>query len=414
MADDPAKPRRHNGWDSPHSIRQITTFTVLSFDAITGFCFLSPLLAQIDTGGATYSAWFFVFVFLWIPSLFVTLAAGGICITKDPVDPIVQRTEGCDSGDEETWLELSENKLWCPRCDSHVDESSKHCWYCNKCVLDFDHHCPWLNTCIGARNYPYFFTAVWSLAVVLTMQSLSAVVLIEKLATGSEIFEFPGMNSTALLVISSVILAINFPLWACDVWLGAFHCYLCYRGITTFDFLLGEEAVQARKQRRQADTAAKIRFEEAQKAAMRRADEKRLAAAAAAQDETATVSTSGAEDDGDQADTPVGGFFKSFHAKDDDDDPPSMVREGLQSFLFGEGVHRSGTLAEVPGGRQSLSRPTSLQVELGLDLSPPPTSTVPTKQTFVSASHVPLASAGASPPLASQGAQRPPWQSSVF
>merc|ERR1719359_1291754 len=48
----------------------------------------------------------------------------------------------------------------CIRC---VQLKSKHCWECNKCVAVFDHHCPWLNTCVGARNYWYFFIAIWSL-----------------------------------------------------------------------------------------------------------------------------------------------------------------------------------------------------------------------------------------------------------
>jgi hypothetical protein len=60
------------------------------------------------------------------------------------------------------YFDNSAYELFCEVCDSHVQNSSKHCGQCNRCVDGFDHHCRWLNNCIGKSNYQYFFRVICS------------------------------------------------------------------------------------------------------------------------------------------------------------------------------------------------------------------------------------------------------------
>jgi hypothetical protein len=46
-----------------------------------------------------------------------------------------------------------EFEYYCPVCDTHVLEGTKHCNRCKRCAKGFDHHCKWLNNCIGYNNY---------------------------------------------------------------------------------------------------------------------------------------------------------------------------------------------------------------------------------------------------------------------
>lgn len=51
---------------------------------------------------------------------------------------------------------------YCYICETKVGAKSKHCSACNKCIGEFDHHCKWLNNCVGVRNYWWFVVCVMS------------------------------------------------------------------------------------------------------------------------------------------------------------------------------------------------------------------------------------------------------------
>ena len=101
----------------------------------------------------------------------------------NPIDPSVEHSTAAHNPNEtipqreKRRLKGVPNKVWCPFCNEHVFEGSKHCRLCDKCVSQFDHHCKWLNNCVGDRNYRYFFGALTSVLTQLVNWSRPAVIL---------------------------------------------------------------------------------------------------------------------------------------------------------------------------------------------------------------------------------------------
>jgi len=109
----------------------------------------------------------------------------------------------------------------------------------------FDHHCPWLNTCIGEYNYGLFFQTVVLLLISESIIICSGLLL----AVGAGIGDFGinifGSDSPKLVFLSQpttyVILLVfgilRVPLWMADLALLLFHIFLCYKGVTTFEYM---------------------------------------------------------------------------------------------------------------------------------------------------------------------------------
>jgi hypothetical protein len=124
---------------------------------------------------------------------------------------------------------------YCNICESNVRRDSKHCWECNKCVGNFDHHCPWMNTCIGTSNYGPFFVAINSLLLMLSLiVAFAAVVIVD------HALSLDGATDILVLVFMALVLVVYFPLWCLDFSLVAFHCFLCWQDITTYEYLTGK------------------------------------------------------------------------------------------------------------------------------------------------------------------------------
>ena len=182
---------------------------------------------------------------------FVLMAVAGIStMTVDPMDLNVSRAE-------EGLQPQSDAMAYCKNCRVNVQLDSKHCWDCNKCVANYDHHCPWLNTCIGTRNYVYFYVSIWSLLVMLATSSTADVLIIVEHARDSR--NPLGLNSVLVWIIGVGLALVNIPLCFLDSTLVAFHTYLCFWDMTTYDYLTGKTSQKKARWREQRQSDAESR-----------------------------------------------------------------------------------------------------------------------------------------------------------
>lgn len=225
---DSSVPRpRETGCAWPPSFRQVVAISIFFLDAFVFAAFVQPYMdmaSQLVLGSVFWSCWF-------------SLGAFAVRVMKgNPADPAVGK-DAPNVADIDN-LDL---RLYCSECMVTVASGSRHCWECDKCVADFDHHCQWLNTCIGGLNYRSFFAAIWCLLGMLTALVGSAVILL------AEIFlEGSWKEDLASLCFIGGVALFNASVWCLTAFLVSFHCFLCYRGITTYEYLTGKEAHPAR------------------------------------------------------------------------------------------------------------------------------------------------------------------------
>lgn len=247
-----AEDRRINGWGWPPSKRQVTTITVILLDVVVFLLVMAPALPI-----RIRLAVIIVFVLFAV----LSIMSGIWTMTLDPIDPMVEKVEAGEDLDD--MLDSDVEVLHCRYCESHVQMDSKHCWDCNKCVSNFDHHCPWLNTCIGTRNYGPFYVAIWSVLVMLGIVIAVTIWLLVKLwVFGSDVADptllevglVPATARTPLIALMFVLALVNSVLWVLVLTLVAFHTYLCFEDITTYEYLTGKTSSkkQQRLEERQA------------------------------------------------------------------------------------------------------------------------------------------------------------------
>eukprot|EP00930_Biecheleria_cincta_P014153 TRINITY_DN12291_c0_g1_i1.p1 TRINITY_DN12291_c0_g1~~TRINITY_DN12291_c0_g1_i1.p1 ORF type:complete len:302 (+),score=36.32 TRINITY_DN12291_c0_g1_i1:161-1066(+) len=227
VAGDTSQTRRIHGFSRPFRIQTIVSFAVFFATGLVAALVLTPLLedslARLAFGLPFWLSWFV----LGVSSLAVMLS--------DPADPSIHESPG----------EPEEGKPWCALCRAVVRPDSKHCWECNVCIGHFDHHCPWLNSCIGAKNYCMFLVVVTSAMISLMSTFMAAAVLLARLlAAGEERAAWCGSfplcqskeASTGILV---AVLLLYSPVLCSVFSLVAFHCFICYKGLTTYEYLRG-------------------------------------------------------------------------------------------------------------------------------------------------------------------------------
>lgn len=225
------------------SFRQAVTISICFADALVFSAYLSLLLPE----GSLQ----LVLDIVFSAAFLVAVGAGARAMAIDPIDQLVLKTELCIEFEE------TPDMLYCTTCKSHVNEDSKHCWDCDKCVTNFDHHCPWLNTCVGERNYYSFFTASCAMMVMLGITCAAAIMNLVDTATHFDAADLLGLSSVARLIITSIILAVNFPLWLLVLSLVGCHTYFIYQGITTYEYLRGDKKAAKKAEReRQKQLAA--------------------------------------------------------------------------------------------------------------------------------------------------------------
>jgi len=197
----------------------MTAVTIFLLEALIFATAICPLLEASEL-------WPFASVFyvLWASAAMSGLLTMGI----DPADPSFE--SDCQDS----------NGFYCRHCQSTVRSRSKHCRDCNKCVDSFDHHCIWLNTCIGSRNYKAFFAIISLVLLMLGVIVVSASILLAR--------ELHGTRRPHVAMALLVTLGLNVPLWLLDAAFLGLHCFLCARGLTTYEFMRGMQKAPSRQQ----------------------------------------------------------------------------------------------------------------------------------------------------------------------
>jgi len=214
---DDQDPVRKNGFQWPLKKRQMFAIFIWAISGVVAVFLLILLSSEGLRVGFGLPFWI-----CWVTLFFGAF----IVMYQDPADEhIALQNEA----------ELVPGEPYCSICGSNVRIDSKHCWECNKCVGNFDHHCPWMNTCVGTKNYGVFFLTIWSLLLMLSwINAFAAVVLADYIPVSDSV------SDIVVLVFMALILAAYFPLWALDFSLVAFHCFLCWQDITTYEYLTGK------------------------------------------------------------------------------------------------------------------------------------------------------------------------------
>lgn len=149
-------------------------------------------------------------------------------------------------GDEDTVIPYK----YCFSCKRYFTRGLRyHCRSCNKCVVGFDHHCEWLNACIGEHNYWTFFSSMalfWSLMVwqevigILVLLDLEPCMVDQckpsvehRFAIASGYFIWSELYLAFIIVHNVFTLLLLAPL----SFLMLFHLRLCYKGLTTYQWL---------------------------------------------------------------------------------------------------------------------------------------------------------------------------------
>ncbi|CAF3913545.1 unnamed protein product [Adineta steineri] len=240
--------RRRNGLSLPLHWIQIFAIIVILFLILMNYL---TLCVNIPT-----HPWQWLNIVLTsliiLPFLFIFIRLAYI----DPADDeVIKKSIGPKTNFDRRQHAHVITELYCHICSVHVTEKAKHCSSCNKCIYSFDHHCVWLNTCIGGKNYRLFLSML-SLVVIGTLilfinSLLQFIGSFQDLSSSTSLLKlkpFYNSNQYAILMIPSSLIAfqvitaiiafIAIACWGLTLYLLAFHIYLCYHGISTYDYVV--------------------------------------------------------------------------------------------------------------------------------------------------------------------------------
>mmetsp|Transcript_11820 Transcript_11820/g.26833 ORF Transcript_11820/g.26833 Transcript_11820/m.26833 type:complete len:377 (-) Transcript_11820:96-1226(-) len=208
--------QRHNGLQAPYTKRQVFAVFVVLSDGIL-YAILDQWLKDLIPG-----AWRWLLMLAFACSWLAVAIFGIWAMRANPVDSLVRFPPS------ET---VAETLPFCPICKVAVQSETKHCWDCQKCVARFDHHCPWLNNCVGAGNYVAFFASIVALLFMLSILMVATAAILS--------FDL-DLDSIERVIVLLAALGIHVPIWLLDVGLLSLHCFLCMKGITTYELLTGK------------------------------------------------------------------------------------------------------------------------------------------------------------------------------
>ena len=163
-----------------------------------------------------------------------------ICTKLDPTDLAVQVKLGLLT----THYDYTKFPRLCIKCSTHVGARSKHCSKCDRCAEQFDHHCDWLNNCVGKANYRWFVVLIVSLQVCMVMELATALGQLKSVfddeSTGRELRSRFSLGDSGYTYICTLIFvsALCVAIVASNGYLILFHCYLGFRHLTTYEFIL--------------------------------------------------------------------------------------------------------------------------------------------------------------------------------
>lgn len=146
--------------------------------------------------------------------------------------------------------------LFCRYCEGNVAKGAKHCRDCDKCVDGFDHHCKWLNNCVGRKNYKSFFTLVCAVFAQASAQLTLAGYLLVWCAIDFDRTEAfvrdegkyvvsGGITAESLVGGLVAYIALGTALMWVVGELFTFHVVLCWKRISTYDYIVAERAIAA-------------------------------------------------------------------------------------------------------------------------------------------------------------------------
>ena len=208
------------------------------------------------------------FYLLFVPSvedasarLGVMIAYGALAMTAtcaffaaaatDPKARVVAGDDGKDDDDDATKAKM----LYCRFCEATVYAGAKHCRDCDKCVDGFDHHCKWLNNCVGVKNYRSFFVLVSATFTQVSGQVVSGAYVLGWCASDVDRAKayiatnasYVGRGVTYASLIGGICayMALGCGLLYIVGELLTFHLALCYKGISTYDYIIAERAIAA-------------------------------------------------------------------------------------------------------------------------------------------------------------------------
>lgn len=248
----PSKPPRVNGWSWPPQAFQVIAWLVFLYFGTVSFGIYIPLLpwpwnhVAYALTGVAFAVHFFTHI---------------AAVSVDPADASVRAKQSYSSPMplfDRTKQPHVIQDLHCYLCDVNVGPKVKHCGVCNKCVEGFDHHCKWLNNCVGGRNYWFFFVALCSAAVGVTL--LIAVILFifiqhylnphsirtapqfESMINNSTWLVFLPLapiktSSAGLLTVAFITVMLSLASLLLLGHLLGFHLYLFHKGISTYDYI---------------------------------------------------------------------------------------------------------------------------------------------------------------------------------
>ena len=105
---------------------------------------------------------------------------------------------------------------------------ASHCYDCNACIERLDHHCPWIGTCVGKKNYKYFFSFLFFLAIMTIFVLVQLIIFFCSSSSNRDNIGYLIANIVEILIVA--------PGMVFSVIMLCFHSYLAARNITTGEF----------------------------------------------------------------------------------------------------------------------------------------------------------------------------------